>query len=101
MGKPATDFEKDYTPVSFSLGAAYHFTPDITVKLNGATGFSAPNYAELATFGKHEGTFRFERGNMDLNVEQNIEGDLGFIWENEFVSINAGLYTNMVKDYIY
>src|SRR5262249_11832248 len=68
---------------------------------NGATGYTAPNYAQLATFGKHEGAYRFERGKADLNVEQNMEGDLGLIWENEFITINAGAYTNKIKDYIY
>ncbi len=99
--KPSTDFKKDYTPVSFSLGASYHLSDHFTLKLNGATGFSAPNYAELATFGMHEGTFRFERGNRDLKVEQNIEGDLGLTWENEFMTFNLGGYINKVKDYTY
>jgi iron complex outermembrane recepter protein len=101
IDKPETDFENDYTPFSFSLGAAYHFNEHFTVKLNGATGFTAPNYAQLATFGKHEGTYRFERGDEDLKIEQNNEGDLGMIWENEFISINIGGYINKVNNYIY
>ena len=99
--KPSTDFKKNYTPVSFSIGAAYHVSEDFTIKLNAASGFSAPNYAQLATFGKHEGTFRFERGNRNLKVEQNIEGDLGFIWENKFITLSLGGYYNKIKDYIY
>ncbi|MEI7663126.1 MAG: TonB-dependent receptor [Bacteroidota bacterium] len=99
--KPETDFEKNYIPVSFSLGAAWHPAREVTIKLNGATGFTAPNYAQLGTFGKHEGTYRFERGNMGLKVEQNIEGDLGVIWENKFLSLNAGGYVNSIRDYIY
>ncbi len=99
--RPETDFEKDYTPVSFSIGAAFHANEFLTIKVNAATGFSAPNYAELGTFGKHEGTYRFERGDMTLNVEQNVEGDLGIIWENPFITINAGGFINKVKDYTY
>ena len=101
IAKPETDFQKNYVPVSFSLGAAYHPVRQVTIKLNGATGFTAPNYAQLGTFGKHEGTYRFERGNMDLKVEQNFEGDLAMIWENKFLSVNVGGYINSVKDYIY
>ena len=101
IDKPETDFEKDYTPVSFSIGAAYHVSEKLTMKLNAATGFSAPNYAQLGTFGKHEGTYRFERGDLNLNVEQNVEGDIGFIWENEFLTFNLGAYSNTIKDYIY
>jgi iron complex outermembrane receptor protein len=98
---PEVEIEQDYTPVSFSLGASYHLGEDFTIKLNGATGFSAPNYAQLGTFGKHEGTYRFERGNADLKVMQNVEGDLGLIYENPFITFNVSGYMNMVKDYIY
>ena len=101
IAKPETDFEKDYTPVSFSIGASYHAGEHFTLKLNAATGFSAPNYAQLGTFGKHEGTFRFERGDTKLNVEQNMEVDPGIIWENEFITFNLGGFLNKVKDYIY
>lgn len=99
--KPETDFEKDYTPVSFSLGASYHLNENFTVKLNGATGFSAPNYAQLGTYGKHEGTYRFEIGDENLKMIQNFEGDLGAIWENDFVSFNAAGYINNVQNYVY
>ncbi|MEI6898831.1 MAG: TonB-dependent receptor [Bacteroidota bacterium] len=99
--KPETDFQKDYTPVSFSLGIAYHPSRELTLKLNGATGFTAPNYAQLGTFGKHEGTYRFERGRNDLKIEQNFEGDLGLIWENNFLTLNVGGYINKIKNYIY
>lgn len=99
--RPETEIEEEYSPVSFSLGACFHVGEHFTLKLNGATGFSAPNYAQLGTFGKHEGTYRFERGKSDLKVEQNMEGDLGLIWENQFISFNIGAYINKVKNYIY
>jgi iron complex outermembrane recepter protein len=99
--RPEAEFEKRYSPFSFSLGAAYALSENLKAKLNAATGFSAPNYAELATFGKHEGTYRFERGKSELNFEQNTEGDLGLIWENEFITLNLGGYVNKIKDYIY
>ena len=101
LARPEIDFEKEYSPVSFSVGAAYEFSKGFTAKLNAATGFSAPNYAQLGTFGKHEGTYRFERGRSDLEIEQNAETDLGLIWENEFVTINIGGYVNKIQNYIY
>ena len=101
IDKPETDFEKKYTPISYSIGAAYHVNEKFTIKLNAATGFTPPNYAQLGTFGKHEGTYRFEQGNEKLKVEQNVEGDIGFIWENEFLTINLGGYSNMINNYIY
>jgi iron complex outermembrane receptor protein len=99
--KPEIDFENEYKPVSASLGLAFHPSEEFTIKLNGATGFSAPNYAELGTYGRHEGTYRFEIGNPDLNMEQNVEGDLGIIWENEFASFNISGFYNAISNYIY
>jgi len=99
--KPEVELEKEYAPISFSIGAAYHFNDHLSVKLNAATGFTAPNYAQLGTFGKHEGTYRFERGKMNLDVEQNTEGDLGLEWDNEMITINANAYLNKIKNYIY
>ncbi len=99
--KPEIDFDNEYKPVSGSLGIAFHPSAGWTIKLNGATGFSAPNYAELGTFGRHEGTYRFERGNTNLKMEQNVEGDLGIIWEGEFASINLSGFYNMIHNYIY
>jgi iron complex outermembrane receptor protein len=101
IGRPEVEIEQDYAPVSFSLGASYHAGEHFTIKLNGATGFSAPNYAQLGTFGKHEGAYRFERGNAGLKVEQNLEGDLGLIYESRFITFNLAGYMNMINDYIY
>jgi len=99
--KPEIELEKEYSPVNGSLGIAYHPIEDLTIKLNGATGFTAPNYAQLGTWGKHEGAFRFERGNTAFNVEQNAEGDLGIMWESKSVDVGLSGFYNKIKDYIY
>jgi len=99
--KPEADGESTYAPLSFSLGACFLLTDGLTLKANGASGFTAPNYAQLATFGRHEGTYRFERGNTELKVEQNVEADLGVTWEHTSVTAFASGYINKVNDYIY
>ncbi len=99
--KVAFHATKDYTPFTGSIGVAFHPNTETTLKANFATGFSAPNYAELGTYGKHEGTYRFETGNPDLKVEQNMEADFGIIWENESITLHANGFYNKIKDYIY
>lgn len=99
--RPEIDFEKDYRPLNGSLGIAFHPDEEVTLKGNFASGFSAPNYAELGTYGKHEGTYRFEIGNPELEVEQNFESDLGLIWETKSVAINVAGYYNYIHNYIY
>ncbi|MFI5217964.1 MAG: TonB-dependent receptor domain-containing protein [Bacteroidia bacterium] len=101
LPRPMLDFEKSYSPINGSLGIAFHPSNDFTIKLNTASGFSAPNYAELGTYGVHEGTYRFEIGNEDLKVQQNYEADLGIIWENENAGITLNGFYNVVNDYIY
>ena len=99
--KPEIELEKEYSPVNGSLGISYHPVEDITIKLNGATGFTAPNYAQLGTWGKHEGTNRFERGNTEFKVEQNAEGDFGILWESKSVDVNLSGFYNKISNYIY
>ena len=99
--RPEIDFKKNYHPVNGSIGMAFKPSNEITLKGNFASGFSAPNYAELGTYGRHEGTYRFEIGNQKLDVEQNYEGDLGITFETKSVSINLSGYYNYINNYIY
>jgi iron complex outermembrane receptor protein len=54
---------------------------DVTLRLNVASGFRAPNLAELTSNGVHEGTNRYEIGNSlkteqkqtDLNLEYKVD----------------------------
>jgi iron complex outermembrane recepter protein len=98
---PVQNINKNYTPVSGSAGISWHPAERLTVKLNAATGFSAPNYAELAAYGRHEGAYRFEIGNPELNMEQNIQGDVGVTYEATNFTVNAEAFHNAVKNYIY
>jgi iron complex outermembrane receptor protein len=99
--RPELDMEKDYSPFNGSIGVAFHPDKDVTLKVNAATGFTAPNYAELGTWGRHEGTFRFEKGNTNLDIEQNQEFDAGIIWETKLVDLNLTGFYNHIDNYIY
>ena len=76
LKRNVSDFNNHYFPVNFSAEAVYHCSTKLTCKANISTGFTAPNFAELATFWKHEGTSRFEIGNPNLKPQKNIEGDI-------------------------
>ena len=71
-------FTKNFSDVSGSAGLSYQATKALTLKLNLARGFRAPNLAELASNGAHEGTTRYETGNHDLKAETSFQGDGGF-----------------------
>src|SRR5690606_16866265 len=58
-----SSFKTSFSNVSGSMGATYSLTDKLSVKANLARGFRSPNIAELASNGRHEGTFRYELGN--------------------------------------
>jgi iron complex outermembrane receptor protein len=68
--------DKSYDSFNASLGYKTNLADDLTLRLNVASGFRAPNLAELTSNGVHEGTNRYEVGNSDLETEQNIQTDL-------------------------
>jgi iron complex outermembrane recepter protein len=99
--RPGQKLTKNYTPAAFSVGVAFHPTENTTIKLNVANGYSAPNYAQLTSYGRHEGTFRFEVGNNNLEMEKNIQGDLIFSWEGKEISASVNGYYNHINNYIF
>jgi len=99
--KPAQQLSRKYNPASFSVGIVYHANERFSIKGNLANGFSAPNYAQLTAFGRHEGTYRFEVGDNSLDMERNTELDLAVQWDGENVGLSVNSYMNMIKDYIF
>ena len=59
-------FNKSFNSVNGAVGVKTNLYERIVTRLNLATGFRAPNLAELASDGTHEGTNRYEIGNPDL-----------------------------------
>ncbi|MCG2430527.1 TonB-dependent receptor [Aequorivita xiaoshiensis] len=96
---PALD--KNFNSFAAALGAKINLFEKISARLNLASGFRAPNLAELTSNGVHEGTNRFERGNHNLNSEQNFQTDLAIEYRNEHIEIFANGFYNAVNDYIF
>jgi iron complex outermembrane receptor protein len=83
------------------LGYKTNLNDNLIVRLNAASGFRAPNLAELTSNGVHEGTNRYEIGNSHLKTEQNIQTDLNVEYNtNHFEFFVNGFY-NHVNNYIY
>jgi len=94
-------FTKNFSDLSGSAGLSYEATKALTLKLNLARGFRAPNLAELASNGAHEGTIRFEIGNHDLKAENSLQADVGFEISSEHVSFSASAFYNHINDFIF
>ena len=92
---------KSFDSFNASLGYKTNFTEDFTLRLNIATGFRAPNLAELTSNGVHEGTNRYEIGNNNLKTEQNIQTDLNLEYKNSHFEFFVNGFYNHINNYIY
>ncbi|WP_313791549.1 TonB-dependent receptor [Lacinutrix neustonica] len=92
---------RDFSSFNGALGAKTAITPNIVAGLNLASGYRAPNLAELTSFGTHEGTNRFEIGNNNLENEQNFQTDLSLEFKNEHVELFVNGFYNSISNYIY
>jgi len=92
---------RDFNSVNGAMGGSYFPNQNWVIKLNFATGYRAPNLAELASNGVHEGTTRYEIGDQNLESEQNYQFDLGITYITEIAKISVTGFYNLFNNYIY
>ena len=91
----------NYQNFSASLGYKTELFKTITSRFNAATGFKAPNLAELTSNGVHHGSNRFEIGNPDLNSERNVQLDIALEYDSKHFEVFANGFYNYIDDYIF
>lgn len=94
-------FDQTFDGITGSLGATYQISESVYTKLNVSRGFRAPNIAELASNGVHEGTQRYEIGNPGLKPETSLQFDYAIGMNTTHVSAELNLFTNAVNHYIF
>nr|WP_299036150.1 TonB-dependent receptor [uncultured Tenacibaculum sp.] len=93
--------DKSYNSFTASFGAKTKLFDAVTTRINIASGFRAPNLAELTSNGVHHGTNRFEVGNNNLVNEKNLQFDLSLDYNTEHFELFANGFYNKLNDYIY
>lgn len=93
--------DRNFESFNASLGYKTKLHDKLTLRLNVASGFRAPNLAELTSNGVHEGSNRYEIGNADLKNEQNIQTDLNLEYGNAHFEFFANGFYNHVNNYIF
>lgn len=93
--------DKSYENITASIGYKTTFFNIITGRFNIASGFKAPNLAELTSNGVHHGSNRFEIGNNDLKIEQNFQSDLTLEFNTAHFEIYTNGFINYINDYIF
>lgn len=91
----------NYQNFSASLGYKTTLFKLITARFNTATGFKAPNLAELTSNGVHHGSNRFELGNSDLKSERNLQLDIALEYDTQHFELFANGFYNYIDDYIF
>jgi iron complex outermembrane recepter protein len=93
--------DKSFDSFNASLGYKTNLADDLTLRLNLASGFRAPNLAELTSNGVHEGTNRYEIGNSDLKTEQNVQTDVNLEYKTDHFEFFVNGFYNHINNYIY
>ncbi|HNP32084.1 MAG TPA: TonB-dependent receptor [Flavobacterium sp.] len=93
--------DKNFDSFNASLGYKTNLADDFTLRLNIASGFRAPNLAELTSNGVHEGSNRYEIGNSNLQNEQNLQTDLNLEYKSSHFELFANGFYNHINNYIF
>lgn len=93
--------DKSFDSFNASLGYKTNFAESLTMRLNFASGFRAPNLAELTSNGVHEGSNRYEIGNSTLKNEQNFQVDLNLEYKSSHFEWFVNGFYNHINNYIF
>jgi len=90
---------KNLSSFSGALGMKTEVIENMNLRLNIASGFRAPNLAELTSNGEHES--RIEVGNPALKNEQNIQTDINWDFHSTHIEFFVNGFYNHIDNYIY
>lgn len=94
-------FKRNFNGFTASVGAVWHATEHLDLRVNAARGFRAPNISELASNGVHEGSLRYEVGNHELKPEFSLQFDLGAELTTSWLDAQLSLFSNRIDNYIF
>lgn len=94
-------FDKSFSNISGSAGLSYNASEAVTLKFNVARGFRAPGVSELSSNGAHEGTYRYEYGDLNLKTETSFQADGGLEVNTEHVGLILNTFYNNIQNYIF
>ncbi|WP_299162803.1 TonB-dependent receptor [uncultured Eudoraea sp.] len=93
--------DRNFNSFNAALGYRIDFLKNFIGRINLASGFRAPNLAELTSNGIHEGTNRFEIGNPNLKNENNLQIDIALEYGSQHFEFFANGFYNIISDYIF
>lgn len=95
------EYSKTFPSFNFATGVYTEFSSELSLRANLSSGFRAPTMFELLSNGIHEGTGRYETGNIDLKTEVGYQVDVSLDFRNEHVNFFANPFFNYMKNFIF
>lgn len=95
------EFDGNFTGISGSTGVSFQPDQQWNLKLNISKGFRAPNISELSANGVHEGTQRYESGNLALRPESSLQIDAEAGFSSHHVNMKFNLFSNSINNFIF
>ncbi len=92
-------YDGQFDNLSASLGTTWNINETNLIRLNLASAFRSPNLAELTQHGRHG--IRYEEGNPELNMQQNLEFDLGYHLHTGHTTLDISVFYNHIYNYIH
>jgi len=96
-----SEFRGNFEGLSGSIGVSYQPDKHWNLKFNISKGFRAPNISELSSNGVHEGTQRYERGNLALRPESSWQFDVETGFNSHHVNMKFNLFSNSIDNFIF
>ena len=90
----------DFSNFNGSIGLKRNFE-NSSLRLNLGSGYRAPNLIELFADGVHHGTFRYEKGNPNLESETSFQSEISLDFMSESSSLTFDIFLNDISNYIY
>lgn len=94
-------YSHTFSGFSGSLGGTYSLSDALSIKLNVARGYRAPNISEISAKGVHPGTGFQQLGDANFKPEFSLQEDLGLFFDNEHISGSIEVFNNIIDNYIY
>ncbi|PQJ09285.1 hypothetical protein CJD36_018725 [Flavipsychrobacter stenotrophus] len=100
-GEAIQPFTRNNITGNGMVGAVYMPADGVNLKFNASTGSRSPNLAELSSNGLHEGVYRYEIGDPNLKIEQNLNTDIDVLVNKGSWAAGASGYYNQFFNYVY
>jgi iron complex outermembrane recepter protein len=98
---PFYDYSHTFSGVSGSIGGAYNFSDNVSVKANISRGYRAPNISEISANGVHPGTNIYQIGNPNFLPEFSLQEDIGIAYNAKQLVVTFSVFNNIISNYIF